>query len=111
MNWLDRIIVDAAFAAILRNRRTIVAASVCSGRIHDPEAANVADINAMYTEAHDDNEGSYQHLPTCVGWQGRSDSEIESWGDTLNTACVIFFVGLVVAVVMFVAAIVAKGVV
>lgn len=111
MNWLDRIIVDAAFAALLRNRRTIVAASVCSGRIHDPEAAKVADINAMYTEAHDDNEGSYQHLPTCMGGQGRSDAEIESWGETLCSFFTILGVGLVVAVVMFVAAIVAKGVV
>ncbi len=109
MNWLDRIIVDAAYAALIRNRRTIVAANVCSGRIHDPDAAKVADINAMFT-ATEENEGSYQHLPTCMGGQGRTDAEIESWGDTLATFFTNLGVGLVVAVVMFVAAIVAKGV-
>ena len=56
-----------------------------------------------------DNEGSYQHLPTCMGGQGRSDAEIESWGETLCSFFTILGVGLVVGVVMFVAAIVAKG--
>jgi hypothetical protein len=110
MNWLDKIIVDAAFAALIRNRRAIVAASVCSGRIHDSEAAKVADINAMFT-ATEENEVSYQHLPPCMGGQERSNAEIESWGETLVSAMTIFGVGVLVAVVMFVAAIVAKGVV
>jgi hypothetical protein len=44
-----------------------------------------------------------------MGGQGRSDAEIESWGETLCSFFTILGVGLVVGVVMFVAAIVAKG--
>lgn len=66
MSPIDRIIVDMYYAGIQRTRRVLVGARVCSGRIHDPGASTVADINAMYTD--DDNLGSLQHTPTT--WIG-----------------------------------------
>ena len=106
---LYRILTDAARAELRRKLPRILAANPCTGRIHDDDAQKVAFTNAMYTATHDENDGSYQHL--CMGGQGRDDAEIESWGETLHTACTIFGVGVVVAVVMFVAACVVKGVV
>lgn len=84
MNPIDRIIVDAAFAALLRNRARLLV-PVCSGRIHDSGASTVADINAMYTEA--ENVGSHQHTPIIRGGQGRSDAEVSEWGETLHAVC------------------------
>lgn len=75
LNPLDRIIVDAAFAALLRNRDRLLV-PVCSGRIHDPGASTVADINAMYTEA--ENDGSLQHTPTT--WIGNEQVNREIGG-------------------------------
>ena len=106
---IARILFDIARKELDRKLPRYRAATLCSGRIHDPSAAKVADVNAMYTATHDENDGSYQHL--CMGGQGRDDAEIESWGETLHTACTIFGVGVLVAVVMFVAACVVKGVV
>ena len=84
MNPLDRIIVDAAFAALLRNRARMIV-PVCSGRIHDAGASTVADINAMFTEA--ENVGSHQRTPLIRGGQGRSDAELAEWGETLHAVC------------------------
>lgn len=103
MNPLDRIIVDAAFASLLRNRARLLV-PVCSGRIHDPGASTVADINAMYTEA--ENDGSHQHAPLIRGGQGRSDAELAEWGDTL--CAVVRYMAMSGAVVVLVFAL--KGV-
>lgn len=82
MNPLDRIIVDMAHAAMLRNRRLLVAAYPCSGRIHDANAAKCAEVNAMYTET--ENDGIHQHTPIIRGGCGRSDAEMSEWGETLH---------------------------
>jgi len=83
------------YAGIQRTRRVLVGARVCSGRIHDPGASTVADINAMYTEA--ENTGSQQHTPLIRGGQGRSDAELAEWGETLCAVVkVLIAVGLVV---------------
>lgn len=104
MNPIDRIIVDAAFAALLRNRARLLV-PVCSGRIHDSGASTVADINAMYTEA--ENVGSHQHTPIIRGGQGRSDAEVSEWGETLHSVCK----WLVIAAALVSLALIAVGVV
>lgn len=96
MNPLDRLIVDAAFASLLRNRARLIV-PVCSGRIHDSGASTVADINAMFTETED---GSHQHTPLIRGGQGRSDAELAEWGDTL--CAVVRYMAMAGAVVVLV---------
>ena len=97
MNPIDRIIVDAAFAALLRNRARMIV-PVCSGRIHDAGASTVADINAMFTEA--ENVGSHRRTPLIRGGQGRSDAELAEWGDTL--CAVVRYMAMTGAVVVLI---------
>lgn len=101
MNPIDRIIVDAAFAALLRNRARLLV-PVCSGRIHDSGASTVADINAMYTEA--ENVGSHQHTPIIRGGQGRSDAEVSELGETLHAGCKWFIIVIALATLAMIAA-------
>lgn len=107
MSPIDRIIVDMYYAGIQRTRRVLVGARVCSGRIHDPGASTVADVNAMYTLADDDNTGSYQHTPIIRGGQGRSDAELREWGEMLHVVCK----WLVIAAALVSLALIAVGVV
>ena len=101
MNPIDRIIVDAAFAALLRNRARLLV-PVCSGRIHDAGASTVADINAMFTEA--ENDGSLQHTPIIRGGQGRSDAEVSELGETLHAGCKWFIIVIALATLAMIAA-------
>lgn len=101
MNPIDRIIVDAAFAALLRNRARMIV-PVCSGRIHDAGASTVADINAMFTEA--ENVGSHQHTPIIRGGQGRSDAEIAELGESLHAGCKWFIIVIALATLAMIAA-------
>lgn len=104
MNPLDRIIQESNAVALCVKLPRILAASVCSGRIHDRGASTVAEVNAMYTES--ENDGSYQHTPIIRGGQGRSDAEMSEWGETLHAVCK----WLVIAAALVSLALIAVGV-